>query len=59
MTTKEMASSTVAVAAAPARKFLLPLNQENVEVVGVTREPLPHLVERIVKDGVKELLDHV
>lgn len=48
-----------AVASCPARKFLLPLTQENVEVVGVAHEPLPHLVDDIVKVRLKELLDHV
>jgi hypothetical protein len=48
-----------AIAACPARKFLLPLTQENVEVVGVTHEPLPHQVDYIVKVRLKELIDHV
>jgi hypothetical protein len=47
------------VAACGARKFLLPLTQENVEVAGVTREPLPHQVDHIVKVRLKEMLDHV
>lgn len=37
-----------AIAASPAKKLLLPLTRENVEVVGVVREPLPHLVEKII-----------
>jgi hypothetical protein len=49
----------VAVASCPARKFLLPLTQENVEVVGVAYEPLPHLVDEIVKVRLKEMLDNV
>ncbi|MFH1057278.1 MAG: DUF3842 family protein [Pseudomonadota bacterium] len=48
-----------AIACCPARKFLLPLTQENVEVVGVTHEPLPHQVDYIVKVRLKELIDHV
>jgi hypothetical protein len=48
-----------AVASCPARKFLLPLTQENVEVVGVVHEPLPHLVDEIVKVRLKEMLNHV
>lgn len=44
------------VASCSARKFLLPLTQENVEVVGVTREPLPHQVDHIVKVRLKEML---
>jgi hypothetical protein len=45
-----------AVAAAPAKKYLLPLTQENVEVAGVAREPLPHLVDQIINNGIKELI---
>jgi len=47
------------VAACAARKFLLPLTQENVEVVGVAREPLPHLVDHIVKVRLKEMMQDV
>lgn len=45
-----------AVASCRARKFLLPLTQENVEVVGVAHEPLPHQVDYIVKIRLKELM---
>jgi len=38
-----------AVAASPAKKVLLHLNRANVEVVGVTDEPLPHLVDQLVE----------
>jgi NAD(P)-dependent dehydrogenase (short-subunit alcohol dehydrogenase family) len=37
-----------AVASSPARKFLLPLNQERVEIIGGAREPLPHLIDALV-----------
>ena len=43
-----------AVASAPAKKYLLPLNQENVLVAGVKHEPLPHLVDFIIKQGFEE-----
>jgi hypothetical protein len=50
--TAKMAS---AIISSPARKILLPLNQEGVEVIGISREPLPHLIEtmitRIKEDG--------
>jgi hypothetical protein len=45
-----------AVASSPARKFLLPLTQEAVEVVGVTPEPLPHLVEHLVEKRLRPLV---
>jgi hypothetical protein len=37
-----------AVSSSRARKILIPLTQENVEIVGADGEPLPHLVERVV-----------
>jgi hypothetical protein len=36
------------VAGSPAAKFLLPLSQENVTVVGVARQPMPHLIEELI-----------
>lgn len=38
-----------AVSSSSAKKFLLPLNQENVEIMAVTKEPLPHLIDFLVK----------
>jgi hypothetical protein len=46
-----------AVASSPARKFLLPLTQEPVEVVGVVPEPLPHLVEHLVEKRLRSLVE--
>ena len=43
--TSRMAS---AIVSSGARKILLPLNQEGVEIVGITREPLPHLIESMI-----------
>ena len=37
-----------AVSASGAQKILIPLTQERVTVVGVSPDPLPHLVERVV-----------
>ncbi|MGV8073328.1 MAG: DUF3842 family protein [Syntrophobacteraceae bacterium] len=39
-----------AIGAAKARKLLLPLSQEPIAVVGTIREPLPHLVEKLVSE---------
>ncbi|MGW8187655.1 MAG: DUF3842 family protein [Desulfobacterales bacterium] len=36
------------VAGSPAAKFLLPLTQENVTIVGVARLPMPHLIEELI-----------
>jgi len=38
-----------AVCASEAEKILIPLTQERVTLVGVFPDPLPHLVERVVK----------
>jgi hypothetical protein len=47
-----------ALATSEAAKILIPLTQENITVVGVQGEPLPHLVERVI--GVlKEMESHV
>jgi hypothetical protein len=49
----------VAIASAPARKFLLPLTQEAVEIVGLIPEPLPHLVDKIISQKLKEMIANV
>jgi hypothetical protein len=46
-----------AVASSPACKFFLPLTQEAVEVVGVSGEPLPHLVEYLVEKRLRPMLE--
>jgi len=38
-----------AVSSSNAKKILLPLNQEQVHIIGITKEPLPHLVEALVQ----------
>jgi hypothetical protein len=38
-----------AVSSSEAKKILIPLTQENVRIMGVTREPLPHMVNEAVK----------
>jgi NAD(P)-dependent dehydrogenase (short-subunit alcohol dehydrogenase family) len=48
-----------AIASAPAPKLLLPLTQERVMIVGLSPEPLPHLVEKMVSERLKELMHHV
>ncbi|MDZ7697554.1 MAG: DUF3842 family protein [Deltaproteobacteria bacterium] len=53
-------TSTVAsaVSSSAARKILIPLTQENVTLVGVSGEPLPHLVQQVV-ETLKEMVGHV
>lgn len=51
------AGMAAAVASSPAVKLLLPLTQENVEVIGVSPEPLPHLVDHLVEDRLRPLVE--
>jgi len=45
-----------AVASSRAPKLLLPLTQDNVTVVGVSADPLPHLVDELVTVHIKQYL---
>ena len=42
-----------AISSSPARKILLPLNMENIEVVGINHDPLPHLIDKIINNWQK------
>ena len=53
--TPKMAS---AVCSSDATKILIPLTQENVRIVGVSGEPLPHLVNQVV-NIIKEMNENV
>jgi hypothetical protein len=46
-----------AVASSPALKLILPLTQEAVEVIGVSPEPLPHLVDQLVEKRLRSLVE--
>lgn len=48
-----------AVTSASALKILLPLNQENVVIVGFHREPLPHLIKYLIEIELKEVFKDV
>lgn len=45
-----------AISSSKAHKILIPLTQENVMVVGISREPLPHLVDQAV-DLIREMIN--
>ena len=45
-----------AVATSPAKKFLIPLTQENIEIVGISSIPLPHLIEDLIEVNLKQIL---
>jgi len=38
-----------AIASSPATKLLLPLKMPEVEIIGATKEPLPHLIDMLIK----------
>lgn len=42
-----------AIASSPAQKILIPLSQENVEIVGVPSVPFPHLIEALIEENLK------
>jgi len=44
-----------AVASSSAKKFLIPLSQENVEIVGISSIPLPHLIEELIQNNLKNI----
>ena len=48
-----------AIMSSRAIKILLPLTQEKVEIVGVIKEPLPHIVQVVVEEKIKEVLKNV
>lgn len=44
-----------AVSSSAAKKILIPLSQENVEIAGLTLQPLPHLIEELVKEHLQNI----
>lgn len=38
-----------AIASSPAKKCLLPMKTPEMEIVGAAKEPLPHLVDQLIK----------
>ena len=48
----------VAVSSSEAKKIVIPLTQENVIIMGYVREPLPHMVNQVVKT-IQEMNENV
>jgi len=48
-----------AVADSPAKKLLIPLTQENIEIIGLPLAPLPHLIEALLQENLKHFYDEV
>jgi len=44
-----------AIVSSNIKKILLPLNQEGIDVAGVEKEPLPHMVEKLIERIRKEI----
>ncbi len=44
-----------AVTSSPAKKILIPLHQENITVVGISDEPLPHFIQLAVENHVRKI----
>jgi NAD(P)-dependent dehydrogenase (short-subunit alcohol dehydrogenase family) len=42
-----------AVASCPAKKYLIPLSQENAEIIGTASVPLPHLIDELIEIHLK------
>ena len=42
-----------AVASSAAKKILIPISQENVEIVGISSMPLPHLIDALIQENLK------
>ena len=38
-----------AIVESDAKKVLLPLNQEGIDMIGIEKEPLPHMIEKVVE----------
>ena len=46
-----------AVAASPAKKLLIPLTQERIEIIGTSSIPLPKLVQELIEKHLTQLID--
>jgi hypothetical protein len=49
-------SMACAIGGAAAPKLLLPITQESIEIVGASYEPLPHLVDKLIKDHLAPMM---
>ncbi len=50
------AKAALAVAESSAKKLLLPLSQENLDIIGISSEPLPHLVDKLIENHLKPFI---
>ena len=54
--TPEMAR---AISSSPAKKILIPLSQENVEIVGTPAIPLPHLIDLLITENLQQFFKNI
>lgn len=45
-----------AAASSKAKKILLPVTQENIEIVGLDYIPLPHLIDLLIHENLKNII---
>ena len=45
-----------AVASSPAIKFIIPLSRDNIKIIGAPSIPLPHLIEELIENHLKNFL---
>ena len=50
-------SMAEAIASCPAKKYLIPLSQENVELVGLAPTPLPPLIDLLIEEHLKAMVE--
>ena len=43
-----------AVTGSPAKKLLIPLSQEHNDIIGIPQTPLPHLIEALIQENLKD-----
>ena len=48
-----------AVSICSAKKLLIPLSQENLEIVGLSSAPLPHLIDALIQENLKNFLKNI
>ena len=46
-----------AVMESPAKKLLIPLSQENIEIVGISPIPLPQLIDELIETHLSNLMN--
>ena len=48
-----------AISSSPAKKILIPLSQENVEIVGAPTIPLPHLIDMLITENLQQWFENI